>query len=278
MKMKLKHNKKRNTAFVYEALIVETTVSMLKKDNDRHRKCVEIIKKHFNSNNILSKELQCYKSLYENQNLTEDISRRITTQALIQYKKIDNSKIFELQSDLIKDINKKLGNSVFNNFVPNYKTLATISQLFSDSTSPKNQVILENIIIQNMISEKEQTSDTQIDPATLNLFADKFNQKYDDRLLPEQKELLTYYISSFSDNALSLKAFLNEEISRLKLALVKSVKSLEISEDEQMIQKTNQIIEKLNSFSSKGVREDLLLTILKTQSLVKEIQSDGDSN
>lgn len=166
---------------------------------------------------------------------------------------------------------------MFNNFVPNYKTLATISQLFSDSISPKNQVILENIIIENMIAKKEQDSDIEVDTVALNVFAEKFNQKYDNQLLPEQKELLTYYISSFSDNALSLKTFLNEEISRLKLALLKSAKSSEISKDEQMIEKTNQIIEKLNSFSSKGVKEDLLLTILKTQSLVKEIQSNGDS-
>tara|TARA_R100001163_G_scaffold60824_1_gene50396 strand:+ start:443 stop:1273 length:831 start_codon:yes stop_codon:yes gene_type:complete len=276
--MKLRHNKKRNTAFIYEALIVEATVSMLKKDQHRHKKCVSIIKKHFGIDKILSKELQCYKSLYENQNLNEENSRRITTEARIQYKKINNSQIFELQTGLINDINKNLGNSVFNNFVPNYKTLATISQLFSDTTSPKNKVILENMIVNSMTLDKKSSDVVGVDLTTINIFANKFNDKYDNQLLPEQKELLTYYISSFSDNALSLKTYLNEEILRLKLALSKSAITSEISKDNQMLNKANKIIEKLDSFAQQGIKDDLLLTVLKTQSLVKEIQSDGDSS
>ena len=87
-----------------------------------------------------------------------------------------------------------------------------------------------------------------------------------------------HYISSFADNAVSLKSFLNEEIGRLKVLLEGSLESLEISSDEEMRNKTNTIIEKLNEFSTKGVEENLLLTVLKTQSLVKEINSNGDSN
>ena len=113
---------------------------------------------------------------------------------------------------------------------------------------------------------------------TINIFANKFNDKYDNQLLPEQKELLTYYISSFSDNALSLKTYLNEEISRLKLVLSKAATTSEISKDNQMLDKANKIIEKLDSFAQQGIKDDLLLTVLKTQSLVKEIQSNGDSS
>ena len=141
--MKLKHNKKRNTAFVYEALIVEATVSMLKKNNDRHQKCVEIIKKHFNPNNVLNKELQCYKSLYENQNLDQAMSEKILAEAKINNRMIDPNKLFDAQTDLINDVNKEISPSVFNTFVPNYKTLATIHQIFSPLTEPKNKVILD---------------------------------------------------------------------------------------------------------------------------------------
>ena len=33
--MRAKHNKKRNTAFVYEALIKEATIAILKKQKDK---------------------------------------------------------------------------------------------------------------------------------------------------------------------------------------------------------------------------------------------------
>ena len=194
--MKLRHNKKRNTAFIYEALIVEATVSMLKKDQHRHNKCVSIIKKHFGIDKILSKELQCYKSLYENQNLNEENSRRITTEARIQYKKINNSQIFELQTGLINDINKNLGNSVFNNFVPNYKSIATVSQLFgvdSSAAGIKRGVILEQRVLETLTSKdkKKQPSNMRpIDNIVFKTFSGKFNETYSEGLLSEQKELL----------------------------------------------------------------------------------------
>ena len=43
--MKMKHNKKRNTAFLYESLIKELTRSIVKKDNTQRKKIIENEKK-----------------------------------------------------------------------------------------------------------------------------------------------------------------------------------------------------------------------------------------
>ena len=51
--MKLKHNKKRNTAFVYEALVREVAKAVVRKDEKRKNLIVKIIKENFSSNNIL---------------------------------------------------------------------------------------------------------------------------------------------------------------------------------------------------------------------------------
>ena len=69
--MKIKHNKKRNTAFVYEALVREGTSAILQGDVERRNKVVSIIKKHFPKDSILRKDLECYRSLYESNNLSE---------------------------------------------------------------------------------------------------------------------------------------------------------------------------------------------------------------
>jgi len=45
-----------------------------------------------------------------------------------------------------------------------------------------------------------------------------------------------------------------------------------------MLHKTNTIIERLESFSKEPISDELLLTILKTQALVKEIYTDGNNN
>ena len=43
-----------------------------------------------------------------------------------------------------------------------------------------------------------------------------------------------------------------------------------------MLKKTNMILEKLESFSRKPIADEVLLTILKTQALVREIDTNGD--
>jgi len=271
--MKIKHNKKRNTAFVYEALIVEATVAILKKDTNRQTKALNIIKRHFKSGSALKKDLECYRSLYENQNLSIDTSRRIINEARLQRRLVGEKGLFTQQTQIIHDINKELSPAVFNNFIPNYKSLATIAQLFSHKTSPKEQVILENIIINKMVSTDKNNPDEPIDNVVYTTFVSKFNKKYDSDLLEEQKELLMYYVSSFTDNALALKVFLNEEIRRLKSELTKGLLVSEIQQDSVMRAKTTKIIERLQEFSKRQLSDDVLLTVLKTQSLVKEINN-----
>jgi hypothetical protein len=275
--MKIRHNKKRNTAFVYEALVREATVAVLKEDVDRRDKTISIIKKHFHSKSLLRQDLECYRSLYENQSLDENISQKVLTESRRQKMMIDPTGLFKQQTELIHDINKELTPEIFNNFVPNYKALATIDQMFSQKTSPKNRVILEGEIVKGMSTTTQSVEAPTIDNVTFRTFVGKFNDKYESGLLQEQKDLLTRYITSFSDNSLELKMHLNTEIGRLKIKLVEAVNVDAIKNDEEMLNKTNQIVEKLKSFAKSDINENVLMTVLKTQSLVEEIYN-GDNN
>ena len=61
--MKNKHNKKRNTALVYEALVKEMTAAILRDDHNTKNKITNIIKKHFSFDSILKRFRvlpQCY--------------------------------------------------------------------------------------------------------------------------------------------------------------------------------------------------------------------------
>jgi hypothetical protein len=277
--MKLRHNKKRNTAFVYEALVKEATLAVLKKDKAQRDRIVKIIKKHFSPSTLLHRDLGCYRSLYENQNFERTICEKIIKEAKISQRLIDPNGLFKQQSALIKDINTKVESDIFTNFVPNYKTLASIAQLFSDKLNPKDVIILENQIIEDMMKSAQGDNNTdEIDPLVVRTFIERFNQKYEEKLLSEQKELLSYYITSFTDNAVELKMFLNEEIDRLKNKLIEAKESDEIKNDSSMVEKTDRVLEKLNSFSNSDINESVLATVIKTQELVKEIYNNGDSN
>jgi hypothetical protein len=271
--MKIRHNKKRNTAFVYEALVREGTSAILQKDSLRKDIIVKLIKKHFDSKSILRKDLECYRALYENQNLDQRYCARILQEVYRQKELIDPNKLFSSQTRLIDDINKEIEPTVFNNFVPNYKSLATIYQIFSQNINPKDRVLLENVLLRDMSAHRELSADRSepLDNVLIETFVNKFNEKYNDELLNEQRQLLAYYISSFMDNALELKVFLNEEIARLKRKLSKAKEKAIFVEDVDMRAKADQIIEKLESFKADALDEKLLMVVLKTQSLVKEI-------
>ncbi len=270
--MKKRHNKKRNTAFVFEALVREATVAIIKEDHVRKNKAVSIIKKHFALDSILYRDLQNYRSLYENQEIDRTTAEKIVKEARLASRLMDAHGLFVSQSDLIADVNKELTPEVFNNFVPNYKTLASISQMFSDRSSPKNAIILENTIVDNMVAiAEERESMAPIDNLVLNSFITKFNAKYQDELLESQKTLLNCYITSFADNGVGLKTFLNSEIGRLKEALDQSLVSDIIREDEDLSAKANKVVEKLSSFQKEGISDKVILTVLKTQKLVEEM-------
>jgi len=276
--MKIKHNKKRNTAFVYESIIREGTAAILKNDANTKNKVVSLIKKHFQVGSMLRKDLECFRSLYENQSLDPTTSEKILKEAKLEKRLIDDEALFNSQSSLIRDINKDLSPTLFNNFVPNYRTLATIAQIFSTNTSPKNRVILENQVIHNMSQKGEWDSGEKVDNLLYRSFVSKFNDKYESELLEEQKTLLSYYISSFTDNSLELKTFLNEEIGRLKGQLKNALDLEEVKNDKDMLRKTHTVIEHLEGFTRTGVDEQVLKTVLKTQQLVKEIFEDGSRN
>ena len=122
-----------------------------------------------------------------NQNIGEATSEKILKEVRLQRQLIDSDNLFKQQSILISDINKELSSDVFNNFVPNYKTLATIDQIFSAKTSPKNRVILEGEIVNDMKNEEKHNEPLTVDNITYRTFVKKFNEKYETDLLSEQK-------------------------------------------------------------------------------------------
>ena len=74
--MKTRYNKKRNTAFVYEALIREGTSAILQGDHDRKNTVVKLIKKHFDwlysrykvvDNHRINWDKIFYKKAYHNE-------------------------------------------------------------------------------------------------------------------------------------------------------------------------------------------------------------------
>ena len=129
-RMRLKHNKKRNTAFVYEALVRELTESVVKNNKNKQNKIVSIIKDHFTRESLLKEELELYKTIYETRHIEKTTAEKIVVKVKEKHDSLDKRKLFLEQSALISKINRTLSNKVYGNFVPNYKTIASVYSIF----------------------------------------------------------------------------------------------------------------------------------------------------
>ena len=157
--MKLKHNKKRNTAFLFEVLVRELTKSLVQSDNHKTKKVKSIIKEHFRHGGVLFKELDCFNSLSDKSGLDFHTAEKLVFHAKRKHAELNSDDIFSEQSKLVKRMNKDLSPAVFNNFVPNYRSFATISQIFNDNTPVKKKVLMERQIVKNLTLTEEDSKD-----------------------------------------------------------------------------------------------------------------------
>jgi hypothetical protein len=268
----MSHNKKRNTGFVYEALVKELTKAIVVEKNVQKQKEIRsIMKRYFNPDKPLGRELQLFKALQES--IEKQYADKYVNVIKNERAAISESELEQEHSRLINEVNKRISPNVFNNFVSNYKNLATIAQIFSYKTPPKEKMLLEEKLKQDL-TKTDSVEENKMDDVTYRVFVDKFNKLYGDNLLREQKELLTRFISSVSDNGVELKLYLNEEIGNLKAKVSKLYEQEEFKNSPQLVEGLNGVRDFLNNFNKKPFDDDSLKKVLKVQELVKEIKLD----
>ena len=270
----MKFNKKRNTAFLYECLLKELTKAIVREDKKRQIITKKVLKEFFNKNSVLRKELNLYNSLLDTKNLNESFSKRLLEETKKDFKNLDRKSIFNSQTNLINVINKSLGGEVFSNFIPNYKDIASIGLYFQSSKLPaKKRIMLENNLV-NFLGRKENilSEMKHLDNLEYRTFVNKFNETYDRTLQVEQKDLLTNYITSFSDNGLGLKSFLNEEIGRLKKIIKEHISKQPKNVNNENFKKVKN---KLDSYAKIPINKKMVEEIFYIQDLLAEVTRDA---
>lgn len=271
--MKFRHNKKRNTAFLYETLIKELTKAVVDKNIERKNFIVKTMKKYFNSRTPLGQELRIYRDLNETSGVDLYTAERLLMESKKDFHNMDRKEIFNLQTELITEINKAIGKETFNNFVPNYKSLATIYQIFLNQSSTKELILLERRVLSNMVAKTKDAvvkDMPHVNNLTLKTFITNYNNKYSESITEGQQQLLNKYILSFTDNGLELKAYLNEEVSRLKGELESILEQKDVSTDVDLQNKFKELHALLESFGKTKVDNQMVTKVLKIQKLIKE--------
>ena len=266
--MKYNHNKKRNTALIYEVLINELTRASLKKDFRKRDKIVVFLKEFFGKGKILSKELEIYKSLIEVGHSSGKFVEKILVEAKKQFNLLDRKQVFNQQTKLINRINKSLSKNIWQNYVPSFKKVATINQILQADLSPKKQVMLEKNLVESLLApQKIEKKFPKINNLAVKTFIEKFNDKYSQELNESQKQFLNKYIMSHVDGGLEFKAYMYTEIDRLKAVLQEG--SGRGNKDTQL--KIQKVLDKISDYNQRKIDKDLVYEVFQIQMLANEI-------
>ena len=127
MAKKLKHSKIKNTGILFELLTRQITADVL---DGKDSKAVTIVKKYFNENTVLGKELQLYRLLSEKHYNSENKANELLDLVIKSRRKLSSSSIRNEKYNLIKEIKESYQvQDFFSGRISNYKLLASISNV-----------------------------------------------------------------------------------------------------------------------------------------------------
>ena len=285
MARKLKHSKIKNTGILFELLTRQITADVLA---GKSTKSVGILKKYFNENTELGKELELYKLLSEKNYTSEVKANDLLNVVIKQRQKLSNSNLRREKYNLISSIKENYNvNDFFNGRIPNYRLLASIYNVFqSETTDEKFKAdhivnsrftVLEHIT-HKKVDEKQfkekvlkeySKEDKDLRLLAYQILVDKFNSKY--KALDEsQRKLLKNYINNIS-NTNSLREYVDTEVVKIKKELETQLPK--VNDKITNIKLTEAINQVENLTKGKIVDEKQVLTLMRYYELIKEIKN-----
>ncbi len=287
MRNKIKHTKFRNTGLLYEFLLRQLTADVL---SDSGNRAVEIIKKRFNENTELGKELALYNVLINKKFTDDKKADYFVNEVVASRMKLNNSILRREKYNIIKELQENFDiNKLFSSKIKNYKIYASAYKLFEYNnllspedkteshfslveyiTTKSNGISLSENINKNLLPQDE---DLRI--ITYKTLLEKFNHKYTKLNLP-QKSLLRAYINNVS-NTNSLKEFIEKVTPIIKKELKQYSHRLK---DEVVKIKMNEAIKSIDEFckpkKSKNVKDAQVVQTMRYMELLKELKKSGN--
>ncbi len=280
---KMKHSKYKNTGMLFELLTRQVTADVL--NNVDNSPALKIIKENFKKGSALKRELVLYNTLLKEKYKKEDRAQYLVDVVLGERKKINNTTLRKQKYNLIKEIKTSYNlENFFRTKINNYTPLAAIYKLFEHDIKQSNPsevvrnkfTIVEHIVGNNIKPNKSpniiseySTQDKDLRLLSYKILVDKFNEKYDGTLSRSQKALLKEYVNN-GNNPKNMKIYVDGKLPKIKSAL--EIGRKRIDDDVTKI-KINEVINQIDKISSsKTVKDNHVLSLMRVYSLIKEVK------
>lgn len=218
------HNKKRNTALLYEFLIKTISSALVENDKRKSSIALKIIRRYFKSGTELYKEFRIFNALIKTTVSSDSVGTSILKEARAAVESLNHEMLDKEKSLLIRNINHAINDENFyDQPVAEYRMYASIQTLFNEWQKPVGTADIallanyENQLREWLISEKKKEDHTIIDetPGTtrllMKIMMKKLNEKYSVSLNNDQREIIkAYAFSTANDNQTTIKKKLVE--------------------------------------------------------------------
>ena len=273
-----KHSKLKNTGLLFEFLLRQVTVDVLNKQ--KNSKALQIIKKRFNENTEVGKELALYTALMNRKFKSDKKADYFLGEVLRQRQSLNNSQLKREKYNIVKEIStiynsKDLFSSKVNNYVVYasiYKLFEGINTISADEKTESYFNIVEQITTKTKVENKSFVPtelDKDVRVLSYRVLLEKFNKKYTN-LSKQQKDILKEYINNIS-NTNKFHMIVEKKLTTLRGTLSKKIPKIK---DKVLKIKLNEAVNCMGKFcaSDTKVAEDKsVVQLLRYYELDKEL-------
>ena len=288
MRNKAKHSKVRNTGLLYEFLLRQVTADVLNKKGKSSS--VNIIKKRFNENTELGRELALYNILINKKFIDDKKADFFINEVLKQRSHLSNSNLRRERYNLIKELKANYDLQKFlSSKVNNYKLYASIYKLFeynnklsADDKTESFFNLVEHVTTKNNSPKLTEAINLPDDPdlriLTYKTLLEKFNQKYT-KLNLSQKNLLREYINNVS-NTNSIKEYISKQVPKIKKGLTDGYTNLQDKVVKIKLKEAIKSIDKLCGMKdkSKNLKDSYVVQTMRYMELLKELKKSANKD
>lgn len=288
--MSRSHNKKRNTALLYEFLVRTISSALVEGDKKKSSTALRILRRYYKPGTHLYKEFRLFNALVKSTVSSDAVVSSILSEAKAAAAGTDVTALDREKSLLIRSINHMLKDENFyDQPVAEYRLYATIQTLLNEWRKPVGTSDIaslanyENQLREWLLSEKKKEDHTLIDetPGTTRLLMKvmmkKLNEKYSATLNEEQREIIkAYAFSTASEDQTTVKKKLEEIRENLLESIDQYVEQKK--EDKFLANKMQDAKSKILSESLDIVDDNVVSKFMLYSTLRYELTTDEGEN
>lgn len=288
--MSRSHNKKRNTALLYEFLVRTISSALVEGDKKKSSTALRILRRYYKPGTHLYKEFRLFNALVKSTVSSDAVVSSILSEAKAAAAGTDVTALDREKSLLIRSINHMLKDENFyDQPVAEYRLYATIQTLLNEWRKPVGTSDIaslanyENQLREWLLSEKKKEDHTLIDetPGTTRLLMKvmmkKLNEKYSATLNEEQREIIkAYAFSTASEDQTTVKKKLEEIRENLLESIDQYVEQKK--EDKFLANKMQDAKSKILSESLDIVDDNVVSKFMLYSTLRHELTTDEGEN